>query len=175
MRAIKGSLRLSGFTLIELLVVLTIAAIIVFQIAPSFAELIQAARINTAVSQMERSLRFARSTALLRKAPVRLCPSEDGNLCSASGDWSKGWITFVDQYGGSTRDPEDEVVATQASFRSIQLYYNRGSLLSLNALGRVTQSGTMRICDPRQPHNSVALVIIHSARLRREKGMGSCS
>lgn len=174
MKVIKGRLRYNGFTLIELLVVLTIAAIIVFQIAPSFAELIQATRINTAVSHMERSLRFARNTALLRKAPVRLCPSEDGNLCSASGDWSKGWITYVDQSGGPTRDLEDVVVAIQSSFKSIQFHYNRGSRLSLNALGRITQSGTMRICDQRNPRISVAIVMMHSARLRREKGVESC-
>ncbi len=174
MKTTNGTSLRNGFTLVELLVVLAIAAITVFQVVPSFTKLIQDARIETAASNMERSLRFARSAALLEKAPVRLCPSEDGHWCSASGDWSKGWITYVDQSGGPDRDPGDLVIATQGSFKSIQIRYNRGSRLSLNALGRITQSGSMRICDQRYSDNAVTLFIIHSARLRREKGVESC-
>lgn len=175
MKSMRSTTGRNGFTLIELMIVLSIASILTFQIVPSFARLIQSMRISTAVSNMERTLRIARSAALLRREPIRICPSEDGYWCSNNNDWSTGWITYVDRNGEATRNPEDNIIATQGPYKQVSIYYNRGSRVSVNALGRITRSGTIRICDRKYPDNSVNLVMIHSARLRRESGRESCS
>jgi prepilin-type N-terminal cleavage/methylation domain-containing protein len=175
MKSIRLITDRNGFTLMELLIVLTIAAILTFQIVPSFARLIQSMRISAAASNMERTLRIARSAALLRRELIRICPSEDGYWCSNNNDWSTGWITYVDQTGEAIRNPEDIIIATQGPYKAIGIYYNRGGRVSVNALGRITQSGTIRICDRKYPDNSVNLVMIHSARLRRERGRESCT
>ncbi|MGI9317879.1 MAG: GspH/FimT family protein [bacterium] len=165
----------NGFTLIELLLVLTLVGVLVSKLVPAFNGLILSMRINAAASNIERTLRHARSHALLNHRYIRICPSRNAYWCSNSTDWSEGWITYVDLSGDQSRDAEDTIVATQGAFESIHINYNRGNQLSINPKGRITQSGTIRICSPKLPDGSINLVMTHTARIRLHNERGPCS
>ena len=164
-----------GFTLVELLAVLTLTAILALQAVPAFNELIQFVRISSLASNIERTLRFARSKAVFDRQQVGICPSVDGYWCIASTDWSGGWITFVDETGDRTRNEGETVLDVQENTKNIAVRYNRTTPISFNSNGRITQSGTIRICDPSRRVNGVDLVMIHSARVRRQTTTLPCS
>ena len=41
-------------------------------------------------------LEYARSEAMRRELPITVCPSRDGRNCQHDGDWSAGWVIFID-------------------------------------------------------------------------------
>jgi type IV fimbrial biogenesis protein FimT len=82
----------------EVMVTLLIIAVIALYFIPSFTPLIQSGRLEGDRSQFAADMAFTRSEALKRRQSVTICPTEDGSGCKANnpGDWSSGWIIFVD-------------------------------------------------------------------------------
>ncbi len=82
-----------GFTLIELMVTLALLAIIAGLAAPSFEALMRNSRATSVTNELVGALQFARSQAIHRNAPVRMCPANSGlQSCAGSTDFSNGWI-----------------------------------------------------------------------------------
>jgi type IV fimbrial biogenesis protein FimT len=99
-----------GFTLIEFLVVLAVVAIALGVGVPAFTAVAANQRMSTATNDLVVSLRAARSQALMRRAPVALCPTPDGaGACVAGGNLGLGWTVFVDRDDDGALDA-DEVV-----------------------------------------------------------------
>lgn len=84
--------RSKGFTLLELLVTITVAGIILSLGVPGFRSIIQNNRATTHTNDLVTALNLGRSEATRRAAAVSVCSSTDGATCSASNDWSTGWI-----------------------------------------------------------------------------------
>lgn len=83
--------RSSGFTLIELMVVVGLVSILAALASPSWSDLITSNQIRSAVNEWNASVQFARTEALRQNTPITLCPSSDGQGCTA-GDYELGWI-----------------------------------------------------------------------------------
>jgi type II secretion system protein H len=79
----------SGFTLLELMVVIAIAGILAAIAAPSFQELIHRNSVAAQAGQLAKGLRFARSEAIKRSAPVRVVAVDPA-------DWGRGWRVVAD-------------------------------------------------------------------------------
>ena len=84
--------RNAGFTLYELMVTLAVAGIIASFGVPSFQNIMASSRSATDTNDLVTALNLARSEATRRRAPIDVCASTDGATCSASNDWSTGWI-----------------------------------------------------------------------------------
>lgn len=161
-----------GFTLLETLVALMISAVLLTQAAPAWNTLIQAMRVRTVVSALERSLRLIRQEAILRQMPARLCPSRDLVFCG--GDWADGWLAFVDQTGDMFRDTDDPLLAAHEPVHGVTFRYNRGGLISTNSRGQLSQNGTMRICTPGADGDNIELIMVRSGRLRLASTENQC-
>lgn len=94
-----------GFSLIELLVTISIVAILLAAVVPSFSRSIANTHIATVRDNLISSLQFARAEAISRNVAVALCPSTDGATCTAGSDWSDGWIVYLDQGSGTNSTP----------------------------------------------------------------------
>lgn len=94
-----------GFSLIELLVTISIVAILLAAVVPSFSRSIANTHIATVRDNLISSLQFARSEAISRNVAVALCPSTDGANCTASSDWADGWIIYLDEDTGTNSEP----------------------------------------------------------------------
>jgi type IV fimbrial biogenesis protein FimT len=97
--------RITGFTLMELMVVLNIAIILLMIGVPSFSAVIKNQKITTATNDFFMAINLTRSEAIRRGARVDLIPSD-------GGDWSKGWVIFVDKNNNQIMDAGDEVIFT---------------------------------------------------------------
>lgn len=121
--------RSKGFTLLELLVTITVAAVILGLGVPSFRSVIQNNRATTHTNDLVTALNLARSEATRRAAAVTVCSSTNGVACSASNDWSTGWIV-VDNANNVLRAwPERSGGANVVTGNVAQLrFLARGSL-----------------------------------------------
>lgn len=85
-----------GFTLLEAMISLAVAAILTVMVMPAFKSIITSSTKLTDTDNFLISLSLARSEAIKRKQRVVLCKSSDGSTCNKTGDWTQGWVVFVD-------------------------------------------------------------------------------
>jgi type IV fimbrial biogenesis protein FimT len=120
---------LTGFTLIETLFTAAVPAIALALAAPSLGTLLQRQRLTGAMHLLTSQFAIARSTAVMRRVPVSVCPSLEGERCRLDSDWSSGWIMYLDS--GRTAQP--------ASSARILMYENApatGDIRLLSSAGR---------------------------------------
>lgn len=105
-----------GFTLIELLVALTIAGILVLVGVPSLGSLMGEFRAQTASSQWQNDLAFARQAAAAYQTNVTICPLEAAAGCD--GDWAAGYTVFIDVNSDGNLGTGDEVLQRRGAINS---------------------------------------------------------
>lgn len=93
-----------GVTLIELLITLSIIVVSLTLATPSFQQLFAQYHCTIAINQLVDALAFARDTAITRQIPTSICPTQNGQNCSAN--WSHGYMVFVHEANNNTPKPE---------------------------------------------------------------------
>jgi type IV fimbrial biogenesis protein FimT len=175
----------SGMTLIELLVGLTIAAILMALAAPSFVRLLKSNSMAGSVNTFMADVRYARSEAIRRGAPVIVCRSDDPEsatpLCADGGSttadkgWASGWVIFEDVDGDRALDvARDRVVRVQPALRSIDSIQDGSSgstrRIAFTGTGRLyeaAQTATMRFGGPGyEPEQQRVVCLAVSGRAR---------
>lgn len=120
--------RESGFTLIELLITLGIAAIVLSVGVPSFRTVVMDSRLVSQANLFVASVNLARSTAVRYQRNATVCASTNFDAavptCSATSDWSNGWIVWVDKDRDSMTSAAEVVsvfapIAESLSFTSL--------------------------------------------------------
>ena len=89
----------SGFTLIELMITLLIVGILLSVGVPSLKTFMQSNQLVASTNELISALHVARSEAIKLNTRVSICDSSDGATCDGTGDWSNGWIVFIDNDG----------------------------------------------------------------------------
>lgn len=84
--------RQNGFTLMELMFTIAVAAIVLTIGVPGFMGFIDNNRTVTHTNDLVTALNLGRSEATRRGLPIVVCSSDDGAACSASTDWSEGFV-----------------------------------------------------------------------------------
>lgn len=164
--------RQRAFTLIEMMVVIAVAAILLMIAVPSYNDAVLSSKLNSYTTSLVASAHQARSEALKRNVPVRLCVSTNGADC-ASGGWEQGWIMVFTDKDGNTHVIHREdaatvgfkisgsvdtvafqptgVASTEATFtvcRAAPTAGNQERLVQLMPTGRVTTSKTTNASCP---------------------------
>jgi prepilin-type N-terminal cleavage/methylation domain-containing protein len=98
-----------GFTIVELMFTIVIIGVLLGLGAPNFRDFLRNARLSAAANDMIGALNLARSESVKRRFPMSVCSSNGGTSCD-NGNFSKGWIVFVDVDGDGTVDSGDEVI-----------------------------------------------------------------
>lgn len=139
--------RLEGFTLIELMVTVAILAIIAGIAAPSFMSMIRGSRVTSSANEFVALLQVARSGAISNRATVAVCPSDDGQSCSATV--GNRWIAILTKNGATSvlRDSMLSEGVTVATSNNLSAAGNTFTFSSngFSAAGTST-SGTVGIC-----------------------------
>ncbi len=149
----------SGFTLIEMVVTMAIVGVFASFAIPSFSNLIQSNRVTTGTNLLVSGLHLARSEALKRANNVVLCVSTNQTSCTGGGDYSEGWIIFLDCDGdgqlgggavncdgGAVADDLEVVIKVQDELKGLFINNSAGvATTGFNYAGRVTGPSTFKV------------------------------
>lgn len=159
-----------GFTLVELATALAVVAVTVAWAAPQLSVWRQEAVLRSAVNRFAQTVFFARSEAIKRSVTVSVCPSSDGERCASSGDWSPGWIVFVndDRDSPAVRDNGETLLRADPGLADGSVASNRPTL-SLRAFGQPAAAATVTFCDSRGGSAGRAVIISQTGRPRIDR------
>lgn len=103
-----------GLTLVELVTTLAIAAILTTMAVASFQEITAQNHATAETQRILSSIFLARTEALRRNQQVTICrsanPSSETCGGGTAGDWSTGWLVFVDSNRSASRDSGEEIL-----------------------------------------------------------------
>lgn len=156
-----------GFTLVEMLMVLTVAVVLLTLGAPAFIDTVRNNRLVTTMNALSGTLASARAEAVAQRRVVTVCGSSDGLECD--GEWTQGWISFLDEDGDETVD-DDETVLRRADAvpGAISVALLGGdATVGYNSQGFVETGAatTLRVCDDRGDAHGRALLVSASGRV----------
>lgn len=143
-----------GFSLIELMVTLAIAAIVLSVGVPSFRSVIMDGRLTTVANQFVTSVSLARSAAVRYQRNAFVCTSSNYDdpipVCTASTDWSNGWIVWVDKDRDAVTDA-NEIISVFAPLSDSSSFSSLGTAgFAYNARGFSLSGGDeLTLCDTR--------------------------
>ncbi len=145
--------RTGGFTLIELMTTLAVAAIILSVGVPSFRAIIMDNRLVSQANQLVTSIKIARSAAVRYQRNATVCASSNFDAasptCSASSDWSDGWIVWVDKDRDATTDA-DEVISVFGPIHNASTLTSGAPGFTYDARGfGTTGAADLTLCDSR--------------------------
>ena len=148
-----GVARQGGFTLLELMVTIAIAAIVLSVGVPSFRGVIMDNRLVSQANQIVTSIKIARSAAVRFQRNATVCASSNFDAttpsCSASNDWSNGWIVWVDKDRDATTDA-NEVISVFGPIHNASTLNSGAPSFTYDARGfATTGGGDLTLCDNR--------------------------
>lgn len=104
-----------GFTLIETMVVAAIMAVGLGLGLPALGTVLEHQRLATSLHLVSADMAMARSTALMRREAVVVCPGLPDTGCSGDNDWSRGWLVFRDPDGNRQPDTAADLLRASAA------------------------------------------------------------
>lgn len=147
-----------GFTLIESMVTIALIVILTTIAVPAYRHFTASNRAATEINTFVGDLQYARMAAIQNGTDVTMCVSSDGKSCKGSGDWTDGWIVFMDTNNdqtvetGETRlrvheglTSGDTLTGTGNTTDSVT--YNRFGMLALQSGNNTPNTVTLR-ADP---------------------------
>ncbi len=112
-----------GYTLIELLIVCAIISAVTLAV-PTLSSALESSRQQSRITELQKLVQLARSTAVNSGATTTLCGSMDGSHCEK--DWtSPTLLIFVDKNNNHAVDDSDEIIYQKKIAQS--RWYWRGS------------------------------------------------
>lgn len=102
--------RQHGLTLVELMTTLAILALASTFGMTAFGDVIARSRVQTALHLISADLAMARSTAIMRRKQVVVCPGDALLGCRSDANWSHGWMVFADPDGNRQPDKEEDLI-----------------------------------------------------------------
>lgn len=176
-----------GVTLIELLTAISIAAILLALVVPSFHDAFLNSKLTNHANGFMSSLLLARSEAIKTNARVTVCKSETGTACVTSGGWEQGWIVFRDVNANGLRENTEPIIQKgdplNHGFKlkgdaSINDYISFTSTGTPRLASGAVQSGTLTLCraSPSVGSKGRDIEIAATGRIRIEprEGLTSC-
>lgn len=168
----------AGFSLIELLVTVALVAVLATLAAPSFQDLLLRMRVAAAMQLLTAQMALTRNTAIVRRTTAALCPSDGAGGCRGDGDWSAGWLLFLDGDGNRRPDTAADVLREEALplHRSLRILTSAGRpQLRYLPDGRSGGSNmTVRLCRGDELMGSVVVSNAGRVRTLRPAGPMAC-
>jgi type IV fimbrial biogenesis protein FimT len=159
----------SGTSIVELIAVIAVLGILLAAAVPSLYGFMLAHRVSDGASSFVRSLMLARSEALKRNRPVRMCATSNGSSCDTTVSWESGWIVYVDANANATFDAGDEAVRVFPSLVSsltLRGSTGLGQSIGFDTAGRPTATGWFALCNGSLLSGSRAIFVNGVGRIR---------
>lgn len=159
--------RAPGITLIELLIVIGIVAVLAVSATPLLRGLLLDARMTAAVNALVHGVHLARQEAQQDLREVVICRSIDTRQCAPPGNWSSGWIVFVnrDRDDPPVVDPGEPILHVAQNQPMRVIASNRRAFVLRPYSFRAT-NGTVVFCDARGAARARSVIVSYTGRPR---------
>ncbi|MBJ7574793.1 GspH/FimT family pseudopilin [Luteimonas sp. MC1828] len=165
----------AGFTLIESAVTVSVMSILVVLAFRPFVAFLEQQRAAATMASLVSQMSHARLAAVKHRHPTVLCPSVDGLQCLLGGDWSGGWMMFVDRDNLRRPSLPADVLQVELSPGTphLRVYSSTGrSHLRYLPDGRSAGANlTINVCTL-QGMRVGAVIVNNAGRPRTERGQG---
>ena len=159
-----------GLTLFELMTTLAVSGILLAIGAPAFHAIVGTTSLSAEVNSLSASLALARSEAIKRGIQAVVCKSRDGKHCSTKGDWSDGWIIYVDDNWNRSKESEEELIFVRDALPArVNLQYRAfptGNYIAYRPGGFSKMNGTFTFCVLGYPKLGRAIIVNWAGRPR---------
>ena len=157
----------SAFTLIELMITIAVAAVVLTLGVPSFSSVIERNQLSAYTNQLVSSLHFARSEAVRRNQPIKVCHSNNATDCNGTG-YENGWIIFVDDDDDGSLGSTEELIRVNEGLPANYTFNVNGNLdeFAFNSKGISTNQGRFVLCKNNTLSSSRAIFIGPAGRTR---------
>lgn len=161
--------RTYGFTLAELLFCLAGLGVLGAVAVPGLQAGRHAASSADAKSALLETLMKSSHKAALHGSRTTLCPSFNGEQCSAGFDWSRGWIAFIDRNGSRERELDEAVIMVKPALDGARLLSTSGRsrIVFQGNGGNAGSNVTFTLCDGRGAGKAQTLVVSNTGNLRQ--------
>lgn len=158
----------AGFTVLELLTVLLLLGITAAIAVPGWQTLIADNRLNVATNALVMNLQRARSEALKRNTVVLVCPGDSHVGCRTQGNWSEGWLVFVDTNDNRQVDVGEPIISEVIPEPNTVIRTTRHSTpIAFHYDGRSPGSNTTwTVCDPQSRARTRRIILSNEGRIR---------
>jgi type IV fimbrial biogenesis protein FimT len=163
-----------GISLVELLAVAGTLALLVSAAAPMFRALLLDARMTSAVNALVHTTHLARVAAQLELDDVVICRSLTTAECAPPGNWSSGWIAFVnrDRDEPPVVDPGEPILHATGAQALRHIGSNRRAYV-LRPFSLRATNGTVVFCDERGARAARAVIVSYTGRPRTSRRTAS--
>ena len=153
-----------GFTLIELMAVIVVLIVMLTVAVPGYQSLILNNRSLGESYSLHAALSNARSEAMTRRAPVVVCPTNNGVTCDTTlPNWFSGYMSFVDtndDFAPDPNDPDEEIIQYVLGVDAMLAFDNASNVVRFDPRGYALSSqGTFTLCDRRGANKARALIL----------------
>ncbi len=158
-----SAFRNKGFTLIELMVTVAIVAILVVVGIPNLRDAMIRSRLSGQIQEFYGTLSLARSEAIKRGAFITICKSSNGTGCT--GNWSDGWIVFVDPNANGAVDGGETILRVfpaLPSGDSLNANNNFTNYIAYDRFGMANNVGTFVFCANSDETKARTIAIIRT-------------
>jgi len=153
--------RCSGFTLIELVITITIAAILIAIVVPSFNTIIESSKDRASRDALISAIYTGREQAISKRVKVYLCPTSNGTSCLDTTDWGSQWLVYQD----------GEIIIHHTS--KTDLILSDEKIITFSATGHAT-SNTFKICSNTDQSSVYELTLNRMGRVSYTTASGDC-
>ncbi|CAH1748588.1 Type IV fimbrial biogenesis protein FimT [Thauera humireducens] len=161
-----------GFTLVEMMIVIAIAVILAAIGLPQMNIFTQNNRLVSQVNLLIVTLNEARSSAVTRGRRVVVCESANGTSCN--GNWTDGWMSFVDVEGNGTFNAATDEILTvvRAAPAGVTIRLHDVDLISFSPQGNLIDdagapaAALFTICDSRGRTSARGVIVDPTGRSR---------
>ncbi len=160
-----------GLSLIELLIALALSAVLLRLAIPGFQDLLASQRATAASNAITATVALARTSAIVYRLPVVICPNDLGR-CGGRSHWALGGLVFADRNRNRQRDVEEPLFGTLPAFESgarvvWRSFRNRNYLLFLPQGLTDWQNGHFQYCPQgNDPRHARQIIINAQGRTR---------
>lgn len=164
-----------GFTLLETMVTVAISGVLLGLAVPGFQALIQDVRRDGGVSEVVRTLNYARIKAVLSGQHIVVCPSNNGSSCSGNTRWEAGWLAFADPNNNGLIDLGEEILLTRMGGSGNLTIRSGRNMIVYQSMGySAGYNDTIRVCDARGVASSRSVKVSMQGRVRVVQGAPAC-
>lgn len=159
--------RIYGFTLTELLLCVAGLGVLGAAAIPGLQAGRYAANAADAKSALLETLMKSSDKATLHGARTTLCPSFNGEQCSAGFDWSRGWIAFIDRNGSRERELDETLIMAKPALDGVRLLNTSGRtrIVFQSNDGNAGSNVSFTLCDGRGAGKAQTLVVSNTGEL----------